>query len=276
MKFLYVVATLLLCAMTLGADTLAIVPEVLTLDQITYQMDEHDLARSRSLVGYTCLRRYAMENQRFHKKAELSVRMTYAAPGHKKFEVLKEEGPAVLRQKVLRPMLEAEEEAGRDDIRPHTRIVSANYDFKLLGVESQQGRRAYLLEITPKTRNKFLMRGRVWVDAENFGIIRVEASPAQNPSLFIHNTQVVQQSSRFGDVWLPLFNHSNTDSFLFGHTEVTIDSWDYKIVESKALRSLSSWLLGRLSSPNGNWAAALRPPRQADLTSHSRSEWQAQ
>ena len=147
----------------------------------------------------------------------------------KKFEVLSENGTSVLRQKVLRPMLEAEEEAGQDDVRPHTRIVAANYDFKLLGVQYQQGRRAYLLEVAPKTRNKFLIRGSVWVDAENFGIIRVEAVPAQNPSLFIHNTRVVQQSSRFGDVWLPLFNHSNTDSFLFGHTEVTIDSWDYKI-----------------------------------------------
>ena len=213
----------------MSADSLAIAPESLTLDQILRQMDAHDRSMSVSLTRYTCLRRYAMDNQRFHKRAEISVRMTYLSPGHKKFEVLSEKGASVLRQKVLRPMLDAEEEAGRDDVRPLTRIVLSNYDFKLLGIEFQQGRRAYLLDVTPKTRNRFLIRGRVWVDAENFGIIRVEATPAQNPSVFIHNTRVVQQSSRFGDVWLPLFNHSNTDSFLFGHTEVTIDSWDYKI-----------------------------------------------
>jgi hypothetical protein len=220
----------LLAPGVISADTLAVVPESLTLDQIVRQMDEHDRAMSVSLVRYTCLRRYALDNQRFHRKAELQVRMTYFAPGHKTFEVLSGNGAPVLRQKVLLPMLEAEEEAGRDDVRPHTRIVAANYNFKLLGVEVQQGRRIYLLEVAPKTRNRFLIRGRVWVDAENFGIVRVEASPAQNPSVFIHNTRVVQQSSRFGDVWLPLFNHSNTDSFFFGHTEVTIDSWDYKVV----------------------------------------------
>ena len=110
--------------------------------------------------------------QRFHKEAEISVRMTYFPPGHKKFEVLSEKGSSTLRQKVLKPMLDAEEEAGRDDVRPHTRIVAANYDFKLLGVEIQQGRRAYLLEVAPKTRNKFLIGGRVWIDAENFGIMR--------------------------------------------------------------------------------------------------------
>jgi hypothetical protein len=204
-------------------------PQSLSLEQILHRMDEHDQAMSGWLTGYTCLRRYSLENRRFHKKAEISVRMTYSAPGHKTFEVLSEQGPSVIRQRVLRPMLEAEEEAGRDEIRPQTRVVMANYDFKLIGTDVQQGRAAYQLEVLPKTRNKFLIRGRVWVDAKDFGIIRVDATPAQNPSVFIHNTHVVQQSTRYGEVWLPLFNHSNTDSFLFGHTEVTIDSWDYKI-----------------------------------------------
>jgi outer membrane lipoprotein-sorting protein len=215
------VAAGLCCALSFGAQ----------LDDILHQMEEHDRAMSASLEGYSCVRRYALVNQRFRKKAELNVRMTYEAPGHKKFEVLSEAGSAVLRQKVLRPMLDAETEAGRDDVRPHTRIVASNYQFKLLGEQLQQGRRAYVLEVSPKTRNKFLIRGRVWVDAENFGIIRVEAAPAQNPSIFIHDTRIVQQSSRHGEIWLPLFNHSNTDSFLFGHTEVTIDSSDYKISE---------------------------------------------
>jgi hypothetical protein len=233
MKALQVlIGTVLLWPVAIGADTLISGPGPLSLDQILRRMDEHDRAMSVSLARYTCLRRYVLDNQRFHKKAELSVRMTYLSPGHKKFEVLSEQGPSVLRQKVLRPMLDAEEEAGRDDIRPHTLIISLNYTFKLIGEQLQQGRQAYLLEVAPKTRNKFSIRGRVWVDAENFGIIRVEAAPAQNPSIFIRNTRIVQQSSRFGDLWLPLYNHSNTDSLLFGHTEVTIDSWDYKVRET--------------------------------------------
>ncbi|HEY3837001.1 MAG TPA: hypothetical protein VGL72_10535 [Bryobacteraceae bacterium] len=201
----------------------------LPLAEILQRMDAHEQAVSRSLAGYTCMRRYTLENLRFHKKAELNVRMTYSSPGHKKFEVLSEHGPAVIRQRVLLPMLTAEEEAGRDEIRPLTRMVLANYDFQLMGSEVVEGRKAYRLQLTPKTRNKFLIRGQVWVDAENFGTVRVDAIPAQNPSLFIHNTHVVQQSTRFGDFWLPQFNRSNTDSFLFGRTEVTIDSWDYKI-----------------------------------------------
>jgi hypothetical protein len=230
MKFLpALIGIAVLWPLVMGADTVATGPESLTLDQILRGIDQHDRAMSTSLVRYTCLRRYALENRRFHKKAEISVRMTYSAPGHKKFEVLSEQGTPILRQRVLRPMLDAEEESGRDDVRPHTLIARLNYDFKLLGVQTLQGRATYLVELTPKTRNKFLIRGRAWVDAGTFGVVRVEAVPAQSPSIFIHNTRVVQESTRFGAMWLPLYNHSNTDSFLFGHSEVTIDSWDYKI-----------------------------------------------
>ena len=227
-------------------------PELnLSLDQILRQLDEHDQALSTTLSRYTCLRRYALENLRFHKKAEISVRLTYVSPGHKTFEILSEQGPSVLRQRVLKPMMEAEEEAGRDEIRPKTRIIRANYDFELIGNGVQQDRPAYLLEVKPKTRNKFLIRGRVWVDAKDFGIIRVEAVPAQNPSVFIRNTHVVQQSTRFGEVWLPLYNHSNTDSFLFGHTEVIIDSWDYKFPDAEKSPNLPQPSGGSLNEAPG-------------------------
>jgi hypothetical protein len=226
MKLLSLIALLA----RLLAEPADVSTRTLTLDQILTYMDEHDRVTTQALLGYTCLRRYSLENHRFHKKAELNVRLTYTAPGHKKFEVLSEIGSSAIQKKVLRPMMEAEEEAARDDVRPHTRIVAANYSFKLIVKTEQQGRPAYLLELVPKTRNKFLMRGRVWIDAQDFGVVRVEAIPAQNPSIFIHNTRIIQQSSRYGDVWLPQTNHSNTDSFLFGHTDVTIDSWDYRFV----------------------------------------------
>jgi len=201
----------------------------LRVAEILGRMDERDQALSNSLIRYTCQRRYILENRRFKKKAELRARMTYSHPGHKTFEILSEQGSAVLCKRVLRPMLDAEEQASQDDIRPHTRIVRSNYDFKLLGTQITEDRPAYLFDVVPKTRNKFLIRGRVWVDSQNFGVIRVEAAPSQNPSVLIHNTQIIQQSTMFNDLWLPSFNHSHTDSLLFGRTDVSIESWDFQI-----------------------------------------------
>lgn len=201
----------------------------LTLQQVLQQMEERDRVRSAALAGYTCLRRYVLDNRRFHARAELSARMTYDWPGRKKFEVLAEKGPSVIRQRVLRRMLQAEEEASRDEVREHTRITPLNYEFQLLAVQVQEGRSLYVLSLNPKTRNKFLMRGRIWVDSGDFAIVRVEATPAKNPSTWIRNTHVVQQYAKFGMVWLPVSSRSEADSFVFGRTDVTIESSGYEI-----------------------------------------------
>jgi outer membrane lipoprotein-sorting protein len=223
----------------------------LTLQQVLKQMDEQDRVRLASMTRYTCTRRYALENRRFRATAELSVRMTYWYPGNKKFEVLAERGPSIVRQQVLRRMLEAETEASGDDVRESTRIIPRNYEFKLLGVEARQGRPAYVLEVTPKASNKFSIRGKVWVDGEDFAIVRVEAAPAQSPSVWIRNTRVIQQYEKLGLVWLPLFNHSETDSFLFGHTAVTIDSRDYEVSQTATPPASPA------SAPTGSVANAL-------------------
>jgi hypothetical protein len=207
----------------------------LTLQEVLMQMDQHDRMRIASLKRYTCTRRYALENHRFHLAAEVRVRMTYTYPGHKTFEVLEEHGSSVVRQRVLRRMLEAEAEASNDNVRERTRIIARNYEFQLLGVEVRQGRPAYVLKATPRASDKFSFRGKVWVDSEDFAIVRVDAVPAQSPSSLIRNTHIIQQYQKLGTLWLPLFNHADSDSFWFGRTEVTIDSGDYEVMQNPAV-----------------------------------------
>jgi hypothetical protein len=103
-----------------------------TVQDVVRQMDERGKARTALLDHYTCLRRYVVNNLRFHQVAELKVRMSCSSSGHKTFEVVFENGLSVIRKKVLRRMLEAEEEASRDDIRTQTQIASQNYNFRLL------------------------------------------------------------------------------------------------------------------------------------------------
>jgi hypothetical protein len=49
------------------------------------------------------------------------------------------------------------------------------------------------------------------------------------PSALIHNIHVVREYVKADPVWLPLYNRSMSDSFFFGHTDVTIDSSDYQV-----------------------------------------------
>jgi len=84
-----------------------------------------------------------------------------------------------------------------------------------------------VLEVSPKTKNKFLIRGRVWVDAEDFAITRIEGSPAKNPSFWVRSVQVLHRYQRAGRFWLPALNQSRAQARIFGTTDVAIEYFDY-------------------------------------------------
>jgi hypothetical protein len=103
-----------------------------------------------------------------------------------------------------------------------------------VGSENLDGRRSYVLEASPRTKNAYLFRGRIWVDAEDYAIAKIEGSPAQNPSFWIRRTVFVHHYAKFGPFWLAVSNRSETDALLFGRTDVRIDYSDYRINQEPA------------------------------------------
>lgn len=204
-------------------------PENLPLQEILDRMSRNNAARQQELKSYTAIRHYHLHNGRFHTTADLTVRMNYRYPGEKDFQVLAESGPRLVGQRVLRRMAESEVDASRDAMRRLNQITPANYDFRLLRLDRTGGRPAYVLEALPKGKSQYLVRGQVWVDAEDFAVARIVGEPAKSPSFWIRRSQFVYRYGKFGPFWLPLSTDSEADALLFGHTEVTIRSRDYQI-----------------------------------------------
>ncbi len=211
----------------------------LTVQEIVERMVSADDARLAALAGYTGERRYRFENKGFNKRAEMTVRLTCDRAGVKKFEVISESGSGFVRNHVLRKMIDAESEASQKGERQDTRIIPRNYAFRLIGTDTANGREAYVLEITPKKHNKFLVRGRIWVDCEDFAIARVEGVPAKNPSFWIRSVQIVQSYGREGRFWLPMRNESQAQVRIFGANDLVIEYFDYQISDQDARASAS-------------------------------------
>jgi hypothetical protein len=203
------------------------VPAPLTTPEIVARLVQADNDRLAALAGYTGVRHYRFENIKYKKRAELTARMACDNAGVKTFEVMSESGSGFVRNHIIRKMMDAEQEASQKGERQDTRIIPANYDFRLIGMEVLDGRNDYVLEVNPKTPKKFLIRGRIWVDAEDFAIARVEGQPAKNPSFWIRSVQVVQRYERTGQFWLPAKNESVAQARVFGTTEVVIEYSDY-------------------------------------------------
>lgn len=204
------------------------VPDLKT-DEIVARMIQMDEGRRATLQSYISTRRYSVDNKRFKKHAEMTVRVNYAFPGTKSYEVISQKGSGIIRKRALQKIIDAEVEASKESNGDRSRIIPENYEFELLGTEVVEGRSCYVLKITPKTENKFLVRGRIWVDAADFAIARMEGSPAKNPSFWTRDVQVEHQYMKHGQVWLPRTNFSRSKIRIFGPTELTIDYFEYQI-----------------------------------------------
>jgi hypothetical protein len=201
-------------------------PAVPTADEIVARMIAHDGERQAALHGYTGYRRYVLENENHHKRAEMLVRMICREDGSKQFEVVSEDGWGGAKH-VFPRLLDAEIEAARPDLRERSRIIPENYTFEMTGTEDVRGRLAYVISIEPKTQNKYLARGRIWVDAEEYAIVRVEGQPAKNPSFWFKSVHFVHEYDKNGPFWFPVSDRSVTDVRLFGATDLTIEYFNY-------------------------------------------------
>jgi hypothetical protein len=202
-------------------------PGLPTANEVVAKMLAHESERQARLHGYTANRRYVLENRDRHKRAEMLVRMVSREDGSKQFEIISESGWGGARKHVFPRLLQAETEAARPDLRERCRITPENYTFEMAGSESIRNRPAYVISIEPKTPNKYLARGRIWVDAEEYAIVRVEGQPAKNPSFWFRSVHFAHDYDKSGPFWFPVLDHSVTDVRIFGATEMTIEYFDY-------------------------------------------------
>lgn len=217
-------ASMLLCA----ARVLAAQGSPPTADEVVANMNARDILREAASGGYTGSREYVLQNHVLQKSAQMLVRETCEPTGTKRFEVMSEEGWKSASERVLRQMLATESDSSRPDTRPRYRITSDNYTFRMIGTEPLVGRMAYVIEVIPRREDKLLLRGRIWVDTEDYALARVEGEPAKNPSFWTRKVEFVQQYYKAGPYWFPVETISETDARMFGATDVSIRYFDYK------------------------------------------------
>jgi hypothetical protein len=227
----------ILFALTLAAQDVADATALPSADEVVAKMVQHDDERRAALQGYTGVRRYVLENPKHHKQAEMLVRMVYRKDGSKEFEIESCTGWGGARQHVFPRLLEAESEASRPGSPENSRMTPENYSFVMLRVDQVDGRRTYVLEVTPKKQKKYLMRGSIWVDAEDFAIVRMDGEPAKNPSFWTKSVHFGHTYQKVGPFWLAASDSSLTDARIFGPTELRIDYYDYVVNTAPALQA---------------------------------------
>jgi len=214
----------------------------LNAQQVVENLTRMNLERARALRAYQSTRTYRLEYKGFPggRMAEMVVNVKYQAPATKEFEIVSSSGSKMLIDRVFKKMMEGEKEAFEEENQKRIAMNQENYEFTLVGYEPGPRGPSYVLAVKPRTNNKYLFVGRIWVNEGQFAIVRMEGGPAKNPSFWIKNTKIETQYVNVDDFWLPAHNHSVTSVRLGGHADFSIEYRDYRIVGASPMNNQSS------------------------------------
>ena len=205
-------------------------------DVVVSRLMSQNAERAAKLRQADSVRQYNLDYKGFGAlSAHMQVKASYTAPGTKQFTVISESGSALLRKHVLHKLLESEQEAASDVAnRDAVALTTANYHFSLLGCAFSDGRPLYVMQVEPLRENKFLYRGKIWIDAKDFAVTRIEAEPAKNPSFWTLRSQIQHQYEKIGEFYVPALNQTVTDVRLGGKAVLTIRYLDYDLAQRVA------------------------------------------
>ncbi len=181
---------------------------------------------------FTVKRGYLLLDKQDQEKAQVVASITVLPPDSKQYQI--ESSSGGIGEKVLRDILSKETEQPKDAQRKE--LSNENYDFQLLGEEMLNGRRCYLLRLNPRREERDLLRGKIWVDAENYNILRIEGSPAKNPSWWIRDLHILMDFADVNGMWLRTFTHAVANVRFKGRFVMVSRDLEYRFGEQTASR----------------------------------------
>jgi hypothetical protein len=209
----------------LGLTTLAAPAD----DQIFAALVAHNRLRSAALIEYSATRTYQVADLNGKVHAREVGRMTYQAPDRKTFVLISEDGSAVVRHLALNPLIASEIRTAAGREHHDSAITPANYTLELLGEEQMDGRRCFVERAIPKRMDKYLFVGKVWIDAVDYAVVRIEGHPAANLSFWIKRADFVREYQKIDGVWLPKRDETTVDVRFYGKKVLTIDHRLYTV-----------------------------------------------
>lgn len=219
------------------------------LDIIVARMAQARAVNQALLHPYVVTRLYVLfGNERDNKKSEVTAEVDFVPPNVKKYSISATSGSGI-GKRIVRRMLDGETQIvknyGATDITP------ANYDFRFIGEEELDGRRCYLIELLPKRRDKALLAGNAWIDAETYRLRQTRAKPAKSPSWWLKDIRVEFSYGEVDGMWLQIASEFSARVRIFGrHTMTSQDvSYEASIPAEEETPAMTALLLPTGLSP---------------------------
>jgi len=141
-----------------------------------------DPAQSRP---YEVMREYKVfQGNDKQPTSEVMAQINFVPPDVKTYKIVQATGKSQ-GERMVRELLDRETDSAKK--QQGSEISRTNYDFVFLRRENFGVVPEYVLGIVPKRKDKYLLRGQIWVDASTFRIRRIQGVPAKSPSFWLKN-----------------------------------------------------------------------------------------
>jgi hypothetical protein len=184
---------------------------------------------SNALRQYRALRRMHALSEKFNHEGWMDAWTEFDSGGFR-YQIVAERGSGTVRNKVLRALLNREQELiangdfGRGELTPE------NYEF---GAETSGPGVRYVV-IKPRRKDVMLIDGRMVLSADG-ELLRVEGRLAKNPSFWTSQVVVTRHYASVDGVRVPVATESVAKIRLAGRSQLTI-RYEYESINGRPVQ----------------------------------------
>jgi hypothetical protein len=189
----------------------------------------HNEQRNTALLAYSDQRTYQVTDTTGKVRAQETGQMEYRAPNRKTFAATSESGSGLVRRLVLNPLIASEIETASGKQHHDSSITPANYIFELLGEQQVGLYRCFVVQAKPKRLDKYLFEGKVWIDTEDYAVVRIAGHPAKKLSFWIERADFVREYQKIDGFWLLQKDETLVQVKMYGKKVLTIDHQNYTV-----------------------------------------------
>jgi hypothetical protein len=170
------------------------------LELILDSMERTEMQNPALTRAYEVTRQYKVfRGNDINPSSEVTAQISFTPPDIKTFKIIEEQGNP-RGKKIASALLEQEIASAKEG---HKGAISrANYNFVFLREHNFGVVPEYVLHIIPKRKEKGLLLGDIWVDANTYRIRQIVGVPFKSPSFWIRDITITVQFAEVNGMWI--------------------------------------------------------------------------
>lgn len=183
------------------------------------------LAQDDTQRPYRATRRLEAENGK--RTGWLEAVTEYSLESGFRYEVTAEGGSDYIRSKVLRAVLQGEQEAVARGATGRSSLARANYSFQANGVDDAGLANVIL---SPRRQEPVLVAGTMFLQPDDGRLVRLQGQLAKSPSFWIKTVDIVRSYERIEGAVMPVALETTAQVRMFGAATLRM-TYDYSEID---------------------------------------------